>query len=192
MRPAQFFWILIVVAPLLTAAAQTQPASKPGTAPPLQPRPATAAGLPTEQEIDAALRRNLGYDPSVTWQIYEIRPSAIPDITDVVVSLKGGNPIHIYVSADRHNAIAGELIPFGPNPFAATREKLRAADGPARGAAAPTIDIVVFSDLECPHCKAAEPILNKLVTDFPQVRVIFQQFPLTSSLHPWAMKAALY
>src|SRR5437763_17132165 len=94
MRPARFFWILIVDAPMLTAAAQTQPASKGGTAPPLQPRPATAAGLPTEQEIDAALRRNLGYDPSVTSQFYAISPSAMPEITDVVLPLTCRNPCH--------------------------------------------------------------------------------------------------
>ena len=49
-----------------------------------------------------------------------------------------------------------------------------------------------FSDLECPHCKAAQPIVEKLAADFPQVRFIFQQFPLPASLHPWAMKAAQY
>jgi protein-disulfide isomerase len=51
---------------------------------------------------------------------------------------------------------------------------------------------VEFSDLECPHCKKAQPIMGKLAADFPQVRFVFQQFPLPASLHPWAMKAAQY
>src|SRR5260370_39140813 len=90
------------------------------------------------------------------------------------------------------NAIICSNTPFGTNPFATARAKLQAADGPARGAATPVISIVEFSDLECPHCKLAQPILEKLVTDFPQVHYVFQQFPLPATLHPWAMKAAEY
>src|SRR5262249_28762077 len=52
--------------------------------------------------------------------------------------------------------------------------------------------IVDFSDLQCPHCKAAHPVIEKLATDFPQVKIIFQQFPLPPAVHPWAMKAAQY
>jgi protein-disulfide isomerase len=150
-----------------------------------------ASGLPTQQEIDTAMRRTLGYDASVKWEIYDIRPAAVPGLADVLLSINGNAPQHIYVSADRQNAIIGDAIPFGPNPFAPARQKLAAADGPTKGAAKPAIDIVVFSDLQCPHCKVAEPILNKLVSDFPQLRLIFQNFPL-ASIHPWAMKAAQY
>ena len=71
-------------------------------------------------------------------------------------------------------------------------QKLKTADGPVLGSPTPTILIVEFSDLECPHCKAAQPILEKLIGDFPQVRYIFQQFPLPATLHPWALKAAEY
>jgi len=111
---------------------------------------------------------------------------------DVLVSMNKQNPVHLYVSPDRQYAVAGEIIPFGPNPFAPDREKLKAADGPTQGAAKPVIEIVEFSDLECPHCKKAAPILDKLVTDFPQVQLTFQQFPLPATLHPWALKAAEY
>jgi len=69
---------------------------------------------------------------------------------------------------------------------------LKAADGPALGPQTPAIMMVEFSDLECPHCKAAQPIAEKLAAEFPQVRYVFQQFPLPASMHPWAMKAAQY
>ena len=49
-----------------------------------------------------------------------------------------------------------------------------------------------LADLECPHCKAAEPVFEKLANDFPQVRFVFQQFPLPPTLHPWAQKGAEY
>jgi len=138
------------------------------------------------------MKRTFGYDPSITWEIFDIRPAAIPGVTELTVAVNKQQPIHMYLSPDHQNAIVGSIIPFGTNPFAPARAKLQAADGPARGPQTPVIYIVEFSDLECPHCKVAQPILEKLATDFPQVRYVFQQFPLPASLHPWAMKAAQY
>ncbi|HET9184301.1 MAG TPA: thioredoxin domain-containing protein [Candidatus Angelobacter sp.] len=148
--------------------------------------------LPSQAEIAIALKRNFGYDPGLTWTIYDIKPAVIPGLVDVLVSLNKQAPIHVYMSPDTPYAVVGNLIPFGADPFAPAREKLKGADGPTKGAASPAIEIVEFSDLECPHCKKAAPILNKLVTDFPQVRLRFQQFPLPASMHPWALKAAEY
>jgi protein-disulfide isomerase len=153
-------------------------------------KPATA--LPTTEEVDAALKRTLGYDPGVTWEIYQVRPAAVPGLADVYFAINKQAPQHIYLSPDAQSAIIGELIPFGTNPFAPARAKLKGAFGPSRGGPNPPIDIVEFSDLECPHCKKSQPVLEKLAADFPQVRFIFQQFPLPASLHPWAMKAAQY
>jgi len=166
--------------PATPAAAGAKPAAKPAT------------DLPTTEEVDAALKRTLGYDPGVTWQIYEIRPAAVPGLADVLFAINKQATQHIYLAAGGQSAIIGELIPFGANPFAPARAKLQGAFGPSRGGPNPAIDIVEFSDLECPHCKKAQPILEKLAVDFPQVRFIFQQFPLPASLHPWAMKAAQY
>jgi protein-disulfide isomerase len=151
-----------------------------------------AVKLPTRDEVEVAMKRTLGYDPSVSWTVYDIGSSLIPGIADILVSINKQAPQHIYMSIENQNAIIGEMIPFGPDPFAPIRAKLQAADGPATGAPTPIILMVEFSDLECPHCKAAQPIIEKLVADFPQVRYIFQQFPLPASMHPWAMKAAEY
>ncbi|HTC95179.1 MAG TPA: thioredoxin domain-containing protein [Terriglobales bacterium] len=152
----------------------------------------TGFPLPSTEEVDVAMKRTFGYDPSLTWQILAIRPSAIAGVADVIVSINKQSATHIYLPPDEQNAIVGEIVPFGSNPFAPARAKLQAADGPARGPQAAAISVVEFSDLECPHCKAAQPVADKLAADFPQVRFIFQQFPLPASMHPWAMKAAEY
>jgi protein-disulfide isomerase len=83
------------------------------------------------------------------------------------------------------------MQPFGLDPYAGNRERLSAADGLVRGPAKPAVTMVEFSDLQCPHCRDAQPAVEKLAADFPNMRIIFQQYPLASS-HPWAMKAALY
>jgi protein-disulfide isomerase len=173
-----------------------QTSTRPTAPPPKREAAATSANagatLPTKDEVEAAMKRTLGYDLSLTWVIYDVRASAIPGVADVLVSIKQGNPQHIYMSSKTQNAIVGEMIPFGPDPFGPIRATLQAADGPAQGPQKPVIQFVEFSDLECPHCKAAQPIVEKLVSDFPQVRFTFQQFPLPASMHPWAMKAAEY
>lgn len=170
----------------------TQSAPKTTTAPKKEAASTTSAALPTKEDIEAAMKRSFGYDPGITWTIYDVSPSVVPGLADVTVSMNRQAPQHIYVYAPTQEAIIGEMIPFGPNPYASTREHLQAADGPAQGSQTPAINMVEFSDLECPHCKAAQPIVEKLTADFPQVRYIFQQFPLPASMHPWAMKAAEY
>ncbi len=47
-----------------------------------------------------------------------------------------------------------------------------------------------FSDLQCPHCKQAQPTIDKLVAEEKNARLVFQNFPLPS--HDWAAKAAAY
>jgi protein-disulfide isomerase len=190
-------FLLMVLLPVL-AIGQSGGAKKTASPKPAKSTSSKEAGtpspvlLPSKEEIDVGLKRSFGYDPAISWTIYDIRPAAIPGLVDVLVSMNKQNPIHLYVSPDAPYAVAGEVIPFGPNPFAPAREKLKAADGPTTGAAKPVIEIVEFSDLECPHCKKAAPILDKLITDFPQVQLTFQQFPLPASMHPWALKAAEY
>src|SRR5262249_10033836 len=110
-----------------------------------------------------------------------------------VVSVNRGDPVHFYYSEASQIAFLGQMLPFGPNPYAATRAKLQSASGPSKGGGAnPVIQIVEFSDLQCPHCKAAQPTVEKLMADFPQIRFTFQQFPLPATVHPWALKAAQY
>ena len=187
-----FNLILLICVVIVPVWAQNA-SQKPGAASNTSPGPRTSSTrLPSKEEVDAAIRRTIGYDPTVTWVVHDITASVIPGVADVLVSINKQGAQHIYLSWDTQNAIIGEMIPFGPNPFAGIRAKLASADGPARGPKTPAILVIEFSDLECPHCKAAQPIIDKLVSDFPQVRFIFQQFPLPASLHPWAMKAAEY
>src|SRR5262245_15664152 len=178
--------------PQKTAAPKTSAATKPAT-PPASPAAETKPTLlPGQAQVEAALKRTLGYDAALSWQILDIHPSGIPDVAEILVSINKQEPTHIFWHGPTQSAIIGKMLPFGPDQFASARAKLQGAQGPARGAQNPAILIVDFSDLQCPHCKAAQPILEKLAAEFPQVRLIFEQFPLPATLHPWALKAAQY
>lgn len=193
-----FIGFLTLVVSLTVA--QNPAANNPATQRPLSPQAqaqidkdtAANSALPTTAEVDAYMKRSFGYDPGVSWQIFDIHESGVPGIAEIIVSVNKGEPYHLFYSSVTQTAIVGQTIPFGPNPYATARAKLQNAFGPSRGGPNPPIQIVEFSDLECPHCKAAQPIVEKLEADFPQVRFTFQQFPLPASMHPWALKAAQY
>lgn len=148
--------------------------------------------LPFRTDVQAALTRMLGYEPNISWQIVSIRPSQIPGLADALVVMKNQGASHIYISSDGKFAIVGELIPFGPDPFAPNRAQLAAVSGPTLGAAQPAIRIVEFTDLECQPCVNAQATLEKIVAEFPTVQVMYVPFVLPPAQHPWALKAAEY
>ncbi len=153
----------------------------------------SSEGMPTDAAVNAFLHRMYGFDPSITWKVVSIKQSAAPNVAEVIYYV-GSEPraTHLYITPDGKNAVAGQMLPFGADPFAAVRNRLtRSTTGIAKGTANSPVSIYVFSDLQCPHCKIAEPKLDKLQQDVPGVRLIFQQYPI-AQIHPWAMKAAEY
>jgi len=53
------------------------------------------------------------------------------------------------------------------------------------------ITVVEYGDFECPYCRAAAPVLRRLVDGSgDRVRLVFRHFPLFSK-HPFALTAAL-
>jgi len=156
---------------------------------PKKPAAAVQTRVPTQAEVESILKRIYGYDSSIQWKIFLIRKSAVPGMSEVLFQLKG-QVQHIFITPDGHYAINGDLEQFGADPYGVARARLAAADGPSHGPVKPAVVMVEFSDLQCPHCKEAQPVLEKLAADFPQMKIIFQQYPLQQ--HPWALKAAQY
>src|SRR5512147_2488859 len=155
---------------------------------------ATDAKLPDEATVLAFYNRMFGFQPNLNFKVADIRWSEVPGIAEVtaIASTPEGQQVaKLYVTSDGKHAINGEMIPFGADPYADNRAKLKQAFGPTRGSATPEITIVEFADLQCPACKAAQPIITRLLNDVPTARLIFQSFPL-AQLHPWAMEAASY
>jgi len=150
--------------------------------------------LPSEEEVNAFLQQTFGYDPQLTWKITAIKPSAAEGLAEVNVlisSPQGQGEQKFFVSEDRKHAVVGDIIPFGPHPFEHAREVLeKKANGPSRGPANAPVTIVEFSDLQCPHCKEANPTIERLLTENSNIHFISQNFPLP--MHNWAMKAAEY
>jgi protein-disulfide isomerase len=180
--------------PVKSATAKVaKPAPKPAEAK-TEAVPATDAKLPDNDTVLAFYNRMFGFQPNLSFKVADIRWSEVPGIAEVtaIASTPEGQQVaKLFVTSDGKHAISGDLIPFGKDPFADNREKLKQAFGPVRGSAMPEITLIEFADLQCPACKAAQPTIEKLLTDEPKARLIFQSFPL-EQLHPWARQAASY
>lgn len=154
----------------------------------------TSTTLPSEGEVNAFMQATFGYDPQLTWKIVSIKPSEAEGLAEVNVAMsspQGQGTQRFFVSEDGKHAVVGDVIPFGRHPFEHARAELQSkASGPSRGPANAPVTVVEFSDLQCPHCKEANPTLERLLKENPDVHFVFQNFPLPS--HNWAEKAAQY
>jgi protein-disulfide isomerase len=182
---------------LLGIASVAQTSTSKPAAPPAKPhmtvevKPGSTA-LPTKQEAESFLRHMFGYEPNAQYQVLGISNSEVPGVAKVTVQIGSpqAQPVDLFIMPDHQHAIVGQVLPYGADPFTPIQRKLDAeAKGPRMGATQPRVTIVEFSDLQCPHCKRAQPVIDKLVADTPGARLIFQPFPL--SIHDWASKAAL-
>ena len=155
---------------------------------------ASAGGLPSEDEINGFLHETFGYNPQLTWKIVDVKPAEAKGLTQVDVQISspdGQGAQRFFVTEDGKHAVVGDIIPFGKHPFQTARLTLeKKANGPSRGPAGAPVTIVEFSDLQCPHCKEANPTIERLLKEEPNVRFVSQNFPLPS--HNWAEKAAEY
>ena len=64
-----------------------------------------------------------------------------------------------------------------------------APDDPVSGPASTRVEIVEFSDFQCPFCKRVMPVLKQVMAKYPtQVKLVWKDFPLP--IHPDAKPAA--
>lgn len=165
--------------------------------PPVEAANFTAA-TPTRAEVQAFLKASWGYDPSRVWEIWSIEKTKAPGVSKVTVLVaEKPNPqvasASFFVTPDgRHLISQNDVADFGPDPFAENYRTLeQRADGPSQGAPGKQFLLVEFADFECPHCKDAQPLVKRLLADFPQAHYVFEMFPLVN-IHPMAFKAAAY
>ncbi len=180
--------VIILSFALTTAYAQNQAQSKD------KPAKAVDVALPSEDTVNGFMRYTFGFDPGTTWKIVKIQasPYGLAEVS-VTVAQKDQAPsfYRLLVAPDGAHVLVGDVIPFGEKPYAPARKLLDAgAKGPSKGATAAPVTIVEFSDFQCPHCKEAQPAIEKLLAAHPEVKFVFQNFPLAS--HDWARKAASY
>ncbi|MDE3200960.1 MAG: DsbA family protein [Acidobacteriota bacterium] len=181
---------------------QAEPAAPAPTTAPVFPTPDPknfTASSPTVDTVNQFLQASWGYDPNRMWQVQAILATPAEGVSKVVIFVgdKTGKQkpavVQFITLPDGKYIVAGnDVLPFGAHPFEAVRAKLQAqADGPYRGSAEKNLELVEFADFECPHCKEVQANMDKLAVDFPNARIVFQNYPL-ERIHPQAQRAAEY
>ena len=159
--------------------------------------PTASSGASNEAAIlkssEAFVRTLFAWGPDFALKLGPLSQSATPDFYRVPlqVTYKGQTEAgEVFVSKDGKTLFRGDMFEIGTDPFAATRAKLRLEGDPAKGPADARVTIVEFSDYQCPHCRQLYTVMQVIEQKYPQVRVVYKDFPL-AAIHPWAMTAAV-
>jgi protein-disulfide isomerase len=178
-------------------AATPGPGARPAQTGTAQARPSEgqAAHQPSgiQRRVENYLRDLYALGPKFEVKVGEPQPTPIPGLRAVSVEISAegqSNGATMYVSEDGRYLMQSDLADMTVDPFAKIREEMDLSSAPSRGPANAKVVVVEYGDLECPSCRRLSEVLRGLYPDYPQVRFVFREFPLTQ-IHPWSMTAAI-
>ena len=166
---------------------------------PARAQSATAATPPAAEDAlllkntEAFVRELFAWGPDFKVKIGPLAPSASPYFYTVPIEVTVNGQADkgiVFLSKDGKTFLRGEMFDTSANPFADNLAKLHTEGNPSVGPADARVTVVIFSDFQCPHCRDLASILAAVIPEFPQVRFVFKDFPLTQ-IHPWAESAAI-
>ncbi|MGH9683459.1 MAG: thioredoxin domain-containing protein [Candidatus Acidiferrales bacterium] len=159
---------------------------------------AARAGAPSNESqllksTEAFLRNLFAWGPEFKVTLGPLGPAPGPEFYTVPVKVTVSGQTDsgaVYVSKDGKTFFRGDMYSIASDPFAASREMLQPGANPSKGPADARVTVVEFSDFECPHCRELFEIMQSVEREFPQVRFVYEDFPLVQ-IHPWAETAAI-
>jgi len=161
---------------------------------------ATASAAPMSPEqarlaksTEAFVRQLFGWGDSIKVTIGPFAPSAAPDYYRVPIEVILNDQKEtgeVFVSKDGKTLLRGEIFDMSVDPFAANRAKIHIDGSPTKGPTDAPVTLVEFADFECPHCRELWEALQAVEPKYPQIRVVYKDYPLTQ-IHPWANTASL-
>ncbi len=97
-----------------------------------------------------------------------------------------------FVTPDGREIMHGDVWALSADPWELQREELRqvVVSAPGSGPRDAPVQVVEFSDLQCPYCRQLAGELGDIQSSIPRaVRLVFMHFP-SERIHPWARPAA--
>jgi protein-disulfide isomerase len=155
--------------------------------------PASAGQLPIQKTVEAYLRNLYAFGADTAVKVAAPKDIGVEGLQEVDVEVKVGENQQtgkVYVTRDGKYMFRGELSDLAKDPMAETRAQIQTKDSPSLGPANAPVTVVEFSDFECPVCRNLHDALRGLLPNYPQVRVVFKDYPI-EQLHPWARTAAI-
>jgi protein-disulfide isomerase len=146
-----------------------------------------------KKKVDAYLRNMFAFGPDVKLAVGEFKESGVANLLETNISVTIGEnkeDAKMWVSKDGKYLLRGEMVDMSKDGFAENRAKLDLKAAPVTGNPNATVTIVEFADFECPVCRQLHEAIRGLLPKYPQVRLVFKDFPL-EQMHPWARTGAL-
>jgi protein-disulfide isomerase len=150
-------------------------------------------GAGNAKSIEAFLRNYYALGPEYKITVGTPKPMGSSGLSEVSVDVKsadGGDTVKMYLTADGRYLIRGEVNDLNTDPLAENIAKFDLKGAPVLGDPKAPITIVEYGDFECPVCRNFHDAVRGILPNYPQVKLIFKDFPL-DSIHPWARTAAL-
>jgi len=169
------------------------PAARPQQKPAAPAAPAGAGQSPIQKTVEAYLRNLYAFGSETGVKVAPPKDIGVEGLLEVDVEVKIGENQQtgkVYVTKDGKYMFRGELSDLSKDPTAEARAQLQTKDSPSLGPANASVTLVEFSDFECPVCRSLHDALRALLPSYPQVRVVFKDYPL-EQIHPWARTAAI-
>jgi protein-disulfide isomerase len=156
-------------------------------------QPAASDVASQAQKVESFLRYYFALGPEVQITVAtptELGTSGILEVPIEVKSPEGSDKLKMYLTKDGRYLLRGELSDLTVDPLAENIAKIQTANAPVLGDPKAPITLVEYSDFECPVCRNLHDALRGLLPKYPQMKVIFKDFPI-DAIHPWARTAAL-
>jgi len=158
---------------------------------PLRAQSPSAAEL--KQKVEVYLRNMFAFGPEVKLAVGDFKQSGVANLLETNITVTIGENkenAKMWVSKDGKYLLRGEMVDMSKDGFAENRAKLDLKAAPVTGNPNATVTIVEFADFECPVCRQLHDAIRGLLPKYPQVRLVFKDFPL-EQMHPWARTGAL-
>ena len=186
----RFVLLFLIAAIALAASANAQSSATQSVAP---AAPIAANDAELLKSTEAFVRNLFGWGAAFKVKMGPLEATPSPDFYRVPIVVTIGDQTEggeVFVSKDGKTLLRGEIFDTKVDPFAVTRSKLRLEGDPSKGPADAKVTVVEFSDFQCPHCAQLYTIMQSVEQKFPQIRVVYKDFPLVA-IHPWSMSASL-
>ena len=175
---------------LLLATALLVGSSAFASAQPAAPAPAPST---VQKSVEAFLRHAFALGPEVQITVgapTEVGNSGLLETKIEVKTDQGSDNVKMYITKDGKYLLRGELSDLSKDPMAENVSKMKLDGAPVLGDPKATVTIVEFADFECPVCRNLHDAMRGILPNYPQVKLIFKDFPI-DQVHPWARTAAL-
>lgn len=154
-------------------------------------------GLPNQAQVkknvETFLRHGFALGPEIEITVGEFKEIGNSGIYETTVNLKtpdGTDSAKMFVTKDGQYLLRGEISDLNKDPLAENLAKIDFKGAPVLGDPKATVTIVEYADFECPVCRNLHDILRGFLPNYPQVKIVFKDFPL-DNIHPWARTASL-